>query len=420
MKSFKNYPSALRQDVLQWIKDIGDLDILVGIPAFNNEDTIKNVVETVAQGLKEFYPDAKAAILVSDGGSLDDTRETAESARVPEGIHRKVTIYRGTPGKGTSFRAIFELASRCKADACVVVDSDLRSIQPDWIHLLTQPILERQADFVAPLYARHKYDGTITNHIVYPITRALFGKDIRQPIGGDFGFSGLLATFYAQQDVWTTDVAKFGIDIWMTISAVAEGYRVMQAHLGAKIHDPKDPAEDLGPMFQQVVSTLFYLIGQYESYWKNIHQTVTVEVVNNIEETPKIPPVAVTLSKMEHEFRDGFEYFRPLYETVLSLENFTRLTQCYEDLKAGKGLTLDADLWSKILYDFIFTYQSWSRNRRRLVDIITPLYFGRVGTYCREVAEMTNEEAEEVIQRQAKIFERNKEYLLEKLEVWES
>ena len=420
MKNFKAYPTALRQDVLEWIQKVGDVDILVGIPSFNNEDTIQNVIEKVGQGLKEFYGNKRTAIFVSDGGSLDDTREKAMEATVPDGVHLKVSIYRGIPGKGTSFRAIFELASRCKADACAVVDADLRSIAPDWVYRLTSPILQRKADFVAPLYVRHKYDGTITNHIVYPITRALFGKDIRQPIGGDFGFNGTLASFYAHQNVWTTDVAKFGIDIWMTISAIAEGFRVAQTELGVKIHDPKDPAEDLGPMFQQVVSTLFYLIGQYENYWKNTTQPVPVETFQFDHEIPKIPPIAVTLSRMEQEFRDGFDHFKPLYETVLSLENFNRLKNCYHKLKAGKGLNLDADLWSRILYDFIFTYQSWSRNRRRLVSIITPLYFGRVGTYCREVADMTHDEAEEVIQKQARVFENNKSYLLEKFQAWEA
>jgi hypothetical protein len=49
-------------------------------------------------------------------------------------------------------------------------------------------------DYIAPYYLRHKYDGTITNGIIYPMTRTLYGKSVRQPIGGEFGFSGSLAT----------------------------------------------------------------------------------------------------------------------------------------------------------------------------------------------------------------------------------
>ena len=49
------------------------------------------------------------------------------------------------------------------------------------------------------------------------------------------------------------DISTFGIDIWMTTSAITGGFAVCQTRLGAKIHDPKDPGSDLGPMFRQVV-----------------------------------------------------------------------------------------------------------------------------------------------------------------------
>jgi hypothetical protein len=96
-------------------------------------------------------------------------------------------------------------------------------------------------DFVSPLYLRHKYDGTITNSIVYPLTRALYGREVRQPIGGDFGFSGRLASHYLTKPVWESNVARFGIDIWMTTTAIADGFKVCQTFLGAKLHNAKDP-----------------------------------------------------------------------------------------------------------------------------------------------------------------------------------
>src|SRR5207247_10004816 len=102
-----------------------------------------------------------------------------------------------------------------------------------------------------PLYARHKHDGTITNSVAYPLTRALHGLLGRQPIGAEFGLGADLARAYLEQPVWDTDVARFGIDIFMTTTAIARGARVAQAFLGAKGHDPKDPAADLGPMFTQ-------------------------------------------------------------------------------------------------------------------------------------------------------------------------
>ena len=118
---------------------------------------------------------------------------------------------------------------------------------------------------MAPYYYRHKYDGTITNSIIYPLTRALYGKRVRQPIGGDFGMSAALISRYLQKkDDWETDVARFGIDIWMTTLAITEGFRICQSFLGAKLHDAKDPGLDLSAMLAQVVGSVFMLMRKYE------------------------------------------------------------------------------------------------------------------------------------------------------------
>ncbi len=104
---------------------------------------------------------------------------------------------------------------------------------------MIDPVLKGEFEFVAPVYTRHKYDGTITNNIVYNLTRSVYGKRIRQPIGGDFTFSRDLAKFYLEKPVWSTDIAKFGIDIWMTINAIARNVSICQAHLGVKVHDAR-------------------------------------------------------------------------------------------------------------------------------------------------------------------------------------
>jgi hypothetical protein len=49
---------------------------------------------------------------------------------------------------------------------------------------------------------------------------------------------------------------------------------------------------------------------------------------------------------------------------------------------------------------------------------MTPLYFGRTKSYCQQVMDMTYEEAEAVVQEQARIFERNKPYLIKRFANW--
>jgi glycosyltransferase involved in cell wall biosynthesis len=238
--------TILPADGLGRVREIGAADIVVGIPSYNNARTIGHVVRAAQAGLAKYFPGLRSVVLNSDGGSPDGTPEVVRSVGFGAGellllshpvspIHRLSMPYDGIPGKGSAFRCIFRAAELLGARACVVVDSDLRSITPDWIQLLVAPVLEHGFDYVAPYYLRHKYDGTITNAIVYPLTRSLYGTRVRQPIGGDFGMSGRLAAYYLTRDVWDTDVARYGIDIWMTTTAICEGFGVCQAFLGAKI-----------------------------------------------------------------------------------------------------------------------------------------------------------------------------------------
>src|SRR3990172_3434613 len=259
-------PKPLRDEV----ERLGRADIMVGIPSFKNAATIGYVVRAAHAGLVQFFPDLRPVLVNSDAGSPDGTQRVVIETEPPDYVEevllvrprnrlQRVTLtypeVDGVAGKGAALHAIFEMAHALRAQALIVVDSDLRSIGPEWIELLAGPILKGGFDFVAPLYARYKWDGTITNTVTYPLTRALYGHRIRQPIGGDFGVSGDLVAHYLEQDDWSADVSRFGVDIWMTTKAVAGGFAVCQVRLGAKVHDPKDPGSDLGPMFRQVVGT---------------------------------------------------------------------------------------------------------------------------------------------------------------------
>jgi len=161
----------------------------------------------------QYFPDMKPVLVNSDGNLPDGTRDVTLNTPVPREVEVIATAYQGASGKGRAFRAIFEIVRALGAKVCVVVDSDLRSITPEWIELLAGPIVKEGYGYVTPYYNRHKYDSTITNNICYPMTRMPYGLDVRQPIGGDFGFSGQLLDHYLGQDVWQTDVACFGIDI---------------------------------------------------------------------------------------------------------------------------------------------------------------------------------------------------------------
>ena len=396
------------------------MEIVAGIPSYNNARTIGQVVRAVAAGLGKYFPERKAIIVNSDGGSKDGTHEAVLNAEVNHSalfqvthpvnpVRRITTAYAGIPGKGSAFRTIFAVAKHLNARACVVVDSDLRSIAPQWVELLAQPVLDRQFDFIAPYYLRHKYDGTITNSIIYPMTRAVFGQRVRQPIGGDFGISGKLAARYLEKDVWETDVARFGVDIWMTLTAIAEGFRVGQSYLGAKLHDAKDPGVDLTSMFRQVVGSLFGLMETYEETWKGVEGSKTVPMFGFPFDVG-LEPIPVNVERMRLAFTQGTRDLREIYAELLAPGTLDALTACGQ-IGEGAVFHLPDQLWVHTVFEFAAAYHLRTIDREHLMQSLVPLYLGRTASFVLEVQQSTAVEMEERIEKLCEVFEAEKGHL---------
>lgn len=400
-------------DLQQRLKGIGEVDLLIGIPSFNNAATIPLVVRAIQAGVSKYFPEQRALIINSDGGSTDGTQEAVLAATVDDTqalvvahplypVHRIVTPYHGIPGKGSALRTIFMAAAQLNASACVVVDADLRSITPAWMDFLASPIFHAGFDFVAPLYLRHKFDGTITNSIVYPMTRALYGLRVRQPIGGDFGLSGTLARHYLQQDVWDSDVAKFGIDIWMTTTAIADGFKVCQAFLGAKIHDAKDPGVHLSSMLQQVMGSFYDLMVNRAAQWRGIRGSKGVPLFG-LECAVGLEPVVVDRARMVRIFRSGLRELAPLWGSILRPSVFQELRDAASEPETIPSLS--SRLWVRILHDYSLAYRDRVVDRPHLLQSLTPLYLGRVAAFITEAEAADAEGVEAILESQCLDFE---------------
>jgi glycosyltransferase involved in cell wall biosynthesis len=387
-------------------------DIVVGIPSFNEADSIAYPVTQSDRGLSDYFGDRSAVIINCDNHSLDNTRQVfmATATQAPK-------IYLSTPqgvkGKGNNFRNLFAKAVELQAKAVVVLDADLKSVTPRWIRSLGQPLFE-DYHYVTPLYVRHKWDGTITNNIAYPVTRALYGRRIRQPIGGDFGFSGELARLYVEGEAWSDSVANFGIDIWMTTTATLSRLPVIQSFMGRpKIHKPKDPAADLGPMFADVVGTIFDLMRYHDEFWTEVKWSRPTAIYGfGLGEVEMPPPVEVNLKALAEKFLSGLRSQWDLYEEFLPEEILAKLEEVAEfDLERFEFPTT---LWAKVFAEFACAYKKTIIPREQLVISLTPLYNGRVLSFVLETESLDTQQVEEVIEAQCVQFEKTKPYLLER------
>ena len=84
--------------------------------------------------------------------------------------------------------------------------------------------------------------------------------------------------------------------------------------------------------------------------------------------------------------------------------------------KAKTKFTMPVNTWAMVLYETAATFHRWQDNRTQLVNLITPLYLGRVASFINQTSKMSSVEAEAVVEQQAQIFEDEKDYLIQ---VWD-
>jgi len=384
------------------------VDILVGVLCENVESTILNVLNVINKGLYKHFPDLKKAIVVSKGKSSDDTDEAIDLFQPYNSITKIVTDDIPPGGKGAGVRTIIEIAHEAEAKAIVLIDGDLLSIEPEWVQTISTPIIYGRANLTVPHYIRDKYDGVVTNNLVYPFTRAVYGIDVRQPIAGEFGLSRDLYEILRKHPLFPPD---FGVDIFIVTVAAAENMMIREGLFALKIHRSTrrylEPEKFLIPMFRKVTWRMFELTKYYETFWKQ-RELVRHKPRYSEHFGQKPVPVKVDINILKKAFKHEFTTSKKTYRQFLPGEMVAAL----EDVVANNK-RFDAELWARIVYHFVAKYKNMKNDADKslLIENLKTLWTGRFASYARETKDMDINEAECVIQEQAEIFEKCFNYL---------
>jgi len=392
------------KNIIQNTKKVKKADIVVGIPSLNEADSIGFVVKMIDRGLNKYYKKYKCVIINVDNSSLDGTRKVfLETETVNPKIY--ISTPKGIRGKGNNFLNLFNQVKKLGAKAVMVIDADMKSVAPEWVKEFISPVINKGYDFVAPYYARNEYDGTITNNIAYPLVYGIYGMNLRQPIGGDFSFSPRIIDRWTGEK-WHKTTKQYGVDIFMTLGAILGEYKICQIGVGQKIHKPSAPK--LGPMFSQVLSTLFKKIIDSRDEWSKVEKINKIPLLGK-KRLGHPQPLGVDYKSMKVTSIFEYRINREILRRALTPEIFKKVDSMYKE----EEITIGKTLWTKIIYDSIYAYDTTDLNMG-LIEALRPLYFGRIISFIKRTLDMSHEESEEEIVEQAKRFWELRGYLLEK------
>jgi len=388
-------------------KSFKDVEFIVGIPSYMEADTIAFVTKQVDKGLETYFNDLNTLIVNVDNNSPDDTRGVFLSTKTKTPKHY-ISTPQGVKGKGNNFLNLFKFGNKFKGTlkGAVVVDDDLSSITPEWIKYLGEPILKGY-DYALPYYSRHQFDGSITNHICFPLLYGLLGQDIRQPIGGEFAFSSSLM-FYWLKKKWKKTTKQYGVDIFMTTNAIAGGFSICEVGLGAKIH--KASAPKLGPMFTQVVTTLFDFLCDTKRQWLRKDTGATKGKKRfGLKDLDPPQELEIDIRGLKENLREEYYKREKLLKKLLTEYSTTILGNMFHQ----DYYDIDTLMWTQNVYQLLHNYDIGSpRIKKDVVEALKPLYFGRSVTFDYLTWRYNIKYAEESIKAQAKAFASQKPYLL--------
>lgn len=412
----------LTDDFVRQLIQVGEIDILVGLPTHNNAKTIGSVVAAIQQGILQWFSRDRGAILNADAGSRDGTPELVVSAAIDDvrrrapsqfalrTLHAISTQYGNTVARGTALRTILAAAELLRARATAVISPDSTNIKPDSLKSLLRPVSTENFDLVLPTYARHKFEGLLITNLLYPATRALYGLRIREPYASEFAFSSRMGSQFLAQNSWSDESARAGSEVRFTLAAIAGGFRISQSFLGSKNHVERH-AVDLVPALRQTIGVLFLSMESDFSLWSSRTGSQPIPT-NGPEHEFTLDPQRINRKRLLEMFRSGVKELESVFQTILSPSTLAELQQI-----ASAGLEEDdfyysAELWVKTVYEFAAAHHKAVISRDHIIQALAPLFRGRALAFLLENRNASSADVETRIENLCIEFERQKPYLL--------
>jgi glucosylglycerate synthase len=383
-------------------------EVVLGIPAEPDRLSASESALALQEGLRQAYPD-RAGLAVVLSGDPRGATAPGEPLPPPGADGAPPVVYTGgNEGPEGALPTLLELALTLGSPACALLEPMPRPPDGRWLRALLDPVLAGEYDLVAPAYARGRFDGVLVSGVVYPLSRALFGHRLRQPLGREIVVSRPLAERLLSDVGGRTDPAQAGADLWGITKAMARECRMAQVYLGPRTVPPPQPT-DVSKALARVLGSVFAEMELYADRWQRVRGSRPVPTFGE-EHLGGEPSPAPDPAPLVSAFGLGWQDLRHIWSAVLPPQALLALQRIQRD--PPEALRMPDALWARVVYDFAIGWRVKIMEREQLLRSMTPLYLGWVASFVNEVAPLGRQEAEARVERLCEAFEAEKPYLI--------
>ena len=405
---------AISQPELEPIERVASADLVIGIFDLEHQEDGSTAVAITREALAELATPLRTVVVCNNGSPVpmvaapevtgDDRSTIVSSYSLPPPGSTE------TPQQSISsaYRQVFALGSKLGVRACGVLASRNHNVTRQWIYRLVQPVADLGFDLVAPCYTRQKMEGLLNRNVLSPLHRALYGEQLENPMGPDFGLSGKLL-----QQILGWDSARRGgpeINILASIASAAAhgGFQVCETQLGVRTQRPTDWG-NLSALLAAVLGPTFVEMEARAAHWQSIRGSKALPRFGSPEASPP-DTGTVDVHGMIESFQLGTQNLQDVWGLILpptTLLELKRLSRVPED-----KFRIPDHLWVRIIYDFALGHRLRTISRDHLLRSITPLYLGWIASYALEMQTAGIAEVDARMERLSKAYEDNKSYLV--------
>ena len=391
--------------------DSGTADLVVAIVG----EIAPDIVGKISEALATLPESLKIAV-------LKEARETSPTPRAePEGLPSpRATVFsvpwpstkpESTPTGAISvyatIQSVFAATEKMQARGCCVMASKLEAFTPECICQFARPLVEGQADLVLPHYARRRFEGLLTNSILAPLTRTLYGKRVNNPMGPDFGISrGLLEKAATRSG--NASGNRLHPLASLTPAALCQNLNVLEVLLGSRIYPPTDWA-NMSSILADVLSPVFLEMERNAPCWQRTRFSTPLPSLGEPCAASQDGGTLET-ARLVESFQLGNRELQEIWGLVLppsTLFELRKLARLPVD-----QFQMPDELWVRIVYDFALAHRLRTISRDHLLKSMTPLYLGWVASFSRDVQDANAFSVERRLEKLSSVYEAGKPYLV--------
>lgn len=384
---------------LSGIPDADAIEVVVGIPFYDEDDTLPGVVRTARRGLAKAGLEGKSLVLCVGPHGSQETLDAALRASDPDtgvAVHGFLHT-REQGGRGCCNRGLFEIASRLGASLLLLppdispqpkgADDPGHGFSPVWIERLVAPIRGRDHDLALPRFSRDPLARAVESFLAYPVFTGVFGFRLRQPTPGVQAMSHRLVRSCASSpEIWAENVGGYGFDPWLVARSLVEDFAVCEVPLGAAAF--KHRAGKLKPAFRQAAHSLLSQVARRSKTWLERPDTIGAPGVSGAHIDVMTPRLSVEPKEILRRFKREFNHFDHTLLRDVVTEEFRRRMEALADTGREED-TLDAEDWIAVVRQFLLAFHFEKQfHPDDVVDALFPFFLARIAGFISETHEM--------------------------------